>query len=188
MLTVEGSESGNRPDVPRVRRPESVEMRSEQRLCAPGLALFARGISRRLADSRCLRTSAPAGGPRRSPSGAATSAPSPRLGPASRRPADRVPLRTATLLGLKDHPRRARPSPPDSVRTVAAVTWLHRLKGQSLRETVKMCAGRLKRFVPASSTAPSEPTSPPSEPALGIYRNVPGRFKSYIPEQSMIRA
>ena len=30
---------------------------------------------------------------------------------------------------------------------------------------------------PASSTAPSEPTSPPSQPALDIYRNVPGRFR-----------
>ena len=28
-------------------------------------------------------------------------------------------------------------------------------------------------------TAPSEPTSPPSQPALGIYRNVLGRFISH---------
>ena len=30
---------------------------------------------------------------------------------------------------------------------------------------------------PQSSTAPSEATSPPSQPALDIYRNVPGRFR-----------
>ena len=39
---------------------------------------------------------------------------------------------------------------------------------------------------PASFTAPSEPTSPPSQPALDIYRNVPVRLRHPIREAIVI--
>ncbi|WP_420436031.1 IS110 family transposase [Candidatus Poriferisocius sp.] len=52
-------------------------------------------------------------------------------------------------------------------------------EGKTKKEAIRC----LKRYI-APELAPSEPTSPPSQPALHIYRNVPGRFTDQVDQKT----